>query len=87
MVHRRLHDKFNGISRREKLKELTRWAGVVTLKQFGTGLIAWKSGTDLKIHFSDSESETSRNNVPTHRPLDIHGGHTSMDTLPDKGYR
>ena len=58
------------------------------MKLLGTLFIARKSGTDLRTHFSDRESENSRQtSIPIHRPLDIHDGHISMDTVSNTGYR
>ena len=39
---------------------LTGRTGVATMKRLAARFIAWKSGADLKIHFSDGESEASR---------------------------
>ena len=74
----------SGILEHGEHKELTRWAGVTTTERLVTRFIAWESGTDLGIYFSDSESKTSRKtNLPIRRPPDIHDGHTSKDTLPN----
>ena len=68
--------------------ELTRWTGMITLEQLSTGFITRKSGTDLRMCFSDSESETNHQiNVPIHKPLDIRGVHTSTGMLPNTGNR
>ena len=61
---------------------------MTTIKRPGARFIAWKSGTDLKVYFSDNESKINRRtNVPIHRPLGIRDGHISMDTLPNMGHK
>ena len=55
---------------------------MITLKQLGTWLIAWKPGTNLEVHFSEDGSGTSHQaNIPIHRQLGIHDVHTSTGTV------
>lgn len=37
--------------------ELTRWAGMTTIECLSAWFIAWKSSTDLNIHFSENGSQ------------------------------
>ena len=53
---------------------------MITIERLGTWFIAWKSGTDLGVYFSDNKSKTSHQaDIPIRRPLDILDGRISMD--------
>jgi len=68
--------------------EPTRWAGMTTIECLGAWFIAWKSSTDLNIHFSENGSQMIRQvNVPIHRIPDIRNGRTSMDRVPSMEHR